>query len=137
MYLFIHFNKAAAFHNRFSNVNTLCASISSSSLKPEDFFQSKSTYHFPFNITSLLQKQNCTSLNRLKKTHAKIFSYGLQHNTHISTKLAIFYVQFHRIDVASILFKVIPNPCSYLWNIMIRGYADEGQFSNLWNFIRS
>ncbi|KAK4846552.1 hypothetical protein QYF36_019038 [Acer negundo] len=78
-------------------------------------------------ISSALQR--CTNFNTLKKSHAKIFSYGLQNDTRLLTKLTTLYVSFKRVDDASLVFELIANPCSYLWNILIRGYATEGKFS--------
>ncbi|CBI34855.3 unnamed protein product, partial [Vitis vinifera] len=59
---------------------------------------------------------------------SNIFAYGLQYDSRILTKFAIMYVSFNRIDAASIVFEDIPNPCSFLWNVMIRGFATDGRF---------
>ncbi|KAK9285839.1 hypothetical protein L1049_025040 [Liquidambar formosana] len=120
------FSKAIALHNRFLNCNHLCTFISSSSPKSLAFIHSESIDHTILKISSLLQK--CSTLNCLKKAHARIIAYGLQHYTPVSTKFAVLYLSFNTIDAASSVFKDIPNPCSYLWNLMIRGYASEGRF---------
>ncbi|KAF8399780.1 hypothetical protein HHK36_015650 [Tetracentron sinense] len=118
-------NSAVAPNNRFLNFSLLCTSIPPPPNSIE-FLQSKFTSQIAFGISSVLQR--CTHLNRLKEAHAKIYVYGLQHYSHIVTRSAILYISFNCIDSANILFEKIPNPCSYLWNIMIRAYATKGRF---------
>ncbi|XP_059641928.1 pentatricopeptide repeat-containing protein At4g21065-like [Cornus florida] len=119
------FNIGLALHNRFSNLIYLCTSIT---LSPNslEYISNKPIHEIAFSIYSFLQK--CTSLSCLKKAHAKTFAFGLQHDTHLQTKLAILYISFNRLDITSILFECMPNPCSYFWNIMIRAYVNEGRF---------
>ncbi|KAG7985721.1 hypothetical protein I3843_03G040900 [Carya illinoinensis] len=115
--------------NEFSNSNFLCTSIpsSTSSPRPLELIQSKTTNQIALIISSALQK--CTNLSSVKKAHAKTFAFGLQHDKHLSIKIAILYVSFDNVDTANILFESAPNPSSYFWNNMIRGYATEGQFA--------
>lgn len=77
-------------------------------------------------LTSCLQK--CSGLNTVKKSHAKLFVCGLQNDNNILNQIAIFYVQFNKLDTARLVFEYISNPCSYLWNILIREYATQGKF---------
>ncbi|KAJ7975350.1 Pentatricopeptide repeat-containing protein [Quillaja saponaria] len=113
---------AFAFHNCFSNINYFCTYIPLTlELIPDK----------PINLTTLNISwilQRCTNLSILKKAHAKIFSYGLQQDWHLSSRTAILYVSFDRIDAAGTVFEGIPDPSSYLWNIMIRAYATDGKF---------
>ncbi|KAF3444587.1 hypothetical protein FNV43_RR14279 [Rhamnella rubrinervis] len=74
--------------------------------------------------------QRRTSLSTLKRTHAKVFAYGLQRDEHLSTKISVMYVSFGDVDSASIVFEYISEPCSYIWNIMIRGYTSQGRFGS-------
>ncbi|KAI9193790.1 hypothetical protein LWI28_000188 [Acer negundo] len=64
-----------------------------------------------------------------RENPCKDLLYGLQNDIHLLTKLVTLYVSFKRVDDASLVFELIANPCSYLWNILIRGYATEGKFS--------
>lgn len=111
-------NLAAALCNRFSCSTRLCTSISASQNLPVG--------QIAYSICSVLQ--DCSSLSCLKKSHAKIFTHGLQHDSRILTKFALSYVSFNKIDAASVVFEAIPNPCVYLWNVMIRGFATDGRF---------
>ncbi|XP_077219610.1 uncharacterized protein LOC143853757 [Tasmannia lanceolata] len=77
-------------------------------------------------ISSFLQ--TCTHLNHLKQAHAKIFVHGLQHISCLWTKATLLYISFGCLDYAFHLFHKIPRPCSFLWNMMIRGYATQGLF---------
>lgn len=77
------------------------------------------------DIFSTLQR--CTTLRTLKKAHAKIFPHGL-YDTHLLTKIAILYVSFNKVDNARSVFERANKPCSYVWNVVIRGYANEGRF---------
>lgn len=85
-----------------------------------------------FSIASILQE--CTTINHLKGLHGKFFTYGLQQNSHLLSKLATSYISFNNIDTASTIFECITNPGSYLWNIMIRGFAINGRFSRSLEF---
>ncbi|XP_062095241.1 pentatricopeptide repeat-containing protein At4g21065-like [Humulus lupulus] len=105
--------------NCFSNLKLQRISTSSSSTKQ------------PINDVALLivsdELQRCTSLTTLRKLHAKIFAYGL-YDTSLWTKIAVLYVSFERVDAARCAFEIVSNPSSYLWNILIRGYATHGLF---------
>ncbi|KAF4376624.1 hypothetical protein F8388_025495 [Cannabis sativa] len=102
-----------------------------SNSKLQRIFISSSTPKQPINDVTLLiafdELQRCTSLTTLRKLHAKIFSYGLYH-TSLWTKIAALYVSFERVDAAKFAFEFLSNPSSYLWNILIRGYATHGFF---------
>ncbi|KAF4390704.1 hypothetical protein G4B88_015594 [Cannabis sativa] len=102
-----------------------------SNSKLQRIFISSSSPKQPINDVTLLiasdELQRCTSLTTLRKLHAKIFSYGLYH-TSLWTKIAALYVSFERVDAAKFAFEFLSNPSSYLWNILIRGYATHGFF---------
>lgn len=88
-----------------------------------------------FSIASILQE--CTTINHVKGVHGKFFTYGLQHNSHLLSKLATLYISFNNIDTANTVFECITKPGSYLWNIMIRGFAIDGRFSRSLEFYSS
>ncbi|XP_057982313.1 uncharacterized protein LOC131167526 [Malania oleifera] len=115
------FHLSVANNNRFLKVYP-----SSSSSRALEFIHKKSIDQIAHIIASALR--GCYSLSYLKKAHVKVFAYGLQNDTHLSTKSAILYISFNCISAASAVFENIPNPCSYLWNIMIRAFATGGQF---------
>ncbi|CAK9176595.1 unnamed protein product [Ilex paraguariensis] len=119
------FNIAVALRNRFSYFNHFSTSISLSP-SSQQLIHVKSDNEIAFCISSALQK--CTSLGSLKKIHAKIFAFGLQDDAHLSTKSSLLYISFNSVDDANVLFESIPHPSCYLWNIIIKGYATEGQF---------
>ncbi|KAL5568385.1 hypothetical protein UlMin_024960 [Ulmus minor] len=119
-------SRTTVFFNGFSNINLLFSSISTLSTKTLEPIQSIPVNHIALSIFSVLRR--CSCLSSLNRAHAKIFAYGLQYETDLSTKIAILYVSLDRVDAARIVFGFIGNPCSYLWNVMIRGYASQGQF---------
>ncbi|KAM7509177.1 hypothetical protein LguiA_019630 [Lonicera macranthoides] len=108
------FNTTISVYNRFSNLNQ------------QQFIHNKPINEIALFISSALQ--NCTKLNYLKKLHAKVFAFGLQYNSNLSTKTATLYISFNYIDFACNVFQNIPYPSSYLWNIMIRACACDGKF---------
>ncbi|XP_044507922.1 pentatricopeptide repeat-containing protein At2g33760-like [Mangifera indica] len=89
--------------------------------------QSKPVNKTILAISSYLQR--CKCLKTLKKSHAKILTCGLQNDTKTLTQITILYVSFNKLDVAALVFKFITNPCSYLWNILIRENATHGNFT--------
>ncbi|XP_010248645.1 PREDICTED: pentatricopeptide repeat-containing protein At2g33760-like [Nelumbo nucifera] len=119
------FERLVAPPNLFPYVGLSPTSIISPSISI-NILHTKSNTKTALQISSLLQ--GCTHLNRLKLVHAKIIVHSLQHDSHLSTKTAILYVTFHCIDSANLLFRKILDPCTYLWNILLRGYATEGRF---------
>ncbi|KAI8018777.1 putative pentatricopeptide repeat-containing protein [Camellia lanceoleosa] len=78
-------------------------------------------------VSSILQICS-SSLSSLKKVHAKIIALGLQNDSNVSTELLTSYISFNSIHIATLLFKALPSPNSYLWNIMIRAYASDRHF---------
>ncbi|CAL5376763.1 unnamed protein product [Camellia sinensis] len=77
----------------------------------------------PFN--NLLN--SCSSLSDLKRIHALIITNGSHKNLLLSTKLITLarYV-VPTMDYACKLFDLMPERDLFLWNTMIRGYADLG-----------
>ncbi|PON44929.1 DYW domain containing protein [Parasponia andersonii] len=119
--------RTLALVNGFSNFKLPCISISSCSTKPLKLIGSKSINDIAMNIFSELQR--CSSLITLRKLHAKFIAHGLK-DTGLSTKIVVLYVSFKRVDVARSVFECLSNPSSYLWNIMVKGYATQGLFGH-------
>ncbi|KAL5718135.1 hypothetical protein ACHQM5_011071 [Ranunculus cassubicifolius] len=90
------------------------------------FYLSTSTYTISLKILTSLQ--NSTHLSHLKQTHSQIIIHGLQNYPKFTSKLTSLYISFNHLPTASLLFKTIPNPSSFLWNIMIRGYVSQGYY---------
>ncbi|KAJ4975041.1 hypothetical protein NE237_008215 [Protea cynaroides] len=90
------------------------------------FCTCKTSNRIVLEISSLLE--GCSQLNHLKQIHSKLLVYGLQHNSQLWTRTATSYVSFACIDSANLLFERTLNPSSFLWNIMIRGFATQGRF---------
>ncbi|CAN6475687.1 unnamed protein product [Victoria cruziana] len=77
---------------------------------------------------ALLQSfTNRKSVGKGKQLHAYTITYGLLfHNTYLCTKLAAMYASFGEMVNARFVFDRIVLKSSFLWNAMIRGYANNG-----------
>ncbi|XP_050369953.1 pentatricopeptide repeat-containing protein At1g08070, chloroplastic-like [Argentina anserina] len=88
-------------------------------------------FHFsPNNYHSLPLNpilQSCASLSDLKCIHAKIIETGYCQNLPIITKLvSLASSTAPTMDYARNLFDAMPERDVFLWNTLIRGYADRG-----------
>ncbi|XAR67192.1 hypothetical protein NMG60_11013660 [Bertholletia excelsa] len=77
----------------------------------------------PFNY--LLN--SCSSLSDLKRVHALILTNGFHRNLLLSTKLIAMACSLAQtMDYARKMFDIMPKRDVFLWNTLIRGYADLG-----------
>ncbi|XP_028072859.1 pentatricopeptide repeat-containing protein At1g08070, chloroplastic-like [Camellia sinensis] len=86
--------------------------------------------HFHTNYHSLPVNNllnSCSSLSDLKRIHALILTNGSHKNLLLSTKLITLARSVApTMDYARKLFDLMPERDLFLWNTMIRGYADLG-----------
>lgn len=82
--------------------------------------------YFPPPLLNLAEKHQ---LKHSQESPCK-GAYGLQNDEHLFTKISILFVSFGEVDSSSIIFEHIENPSSYLWSIVIRGYANQGRFGS-------
>ncbi|THG00559.1 hypothetical protein TEA_023086 [Camellia sinensis var. sinensis] len=86
--------------------------------------------HFHTNYHSLPLNyllNSCSSLSDLKRIHALIVTNGSLKNLLLSTKLITLARSVSpTMDYARKLFDLMPERDLFLWNTMIRGYADLG-----------
>ncbi|KAF3776262.1 putative pentatricopeptide repeat-containing protein [Nymphaea thermarum] len=77
---------------------------------------------------ALLQSfTNTKSVGQGKRLHAYTITSGLLfNNTYLCTKLAALYASFGEMVDAGLIFDRIVLKSSFLWNVMIRGYANSG-----------
>ncbi|KAM7513054.1 hypothetical protein LguiB_011929 [Lonicera macranthoides] len=87
-------------------------------------FNFRTNYHsLPFNY--LLN--SCSSLSELKRIHALILTYGSHKDMLLSTKLiALASSLSPTMTYARNLFDKMPERDVFVWNTLIRGYADLG-----------
>ncbi|KAM1714604.1 hypothetical protein ACFX11_025445 [Malus domestica] len=70
---------------------------------------------------------SCSSLSNLKCIHALIFQHGSNQSLLLSTKLVTLASSLApTMDYARKLFDATPERDVFLWNTLIRGYADQG-----------
>ncbi|OVA08354.1 Pentatricopeptide repeat [Macleaya cordata] len=82
-------------------------------------------YQQPLPYNYLLN--SCSSLRDLKRIHARILTDGFSQNLLLVTKLITLACAFApNICYARKLFDRIPQRDVFLWNTLIRGYADLG-----------
>ncbi|KAH7845616.1 hypothetical protein Vadar_004078 [Vaccinium darrowii] len=72
-------------------------------------------------FSSLLQK--CVGTVRLKKIHAQIVKFSLSQSSFLMTKMVDICSKNGEIEYATLLFKQMVEPNSYLYNAMIRAYT--------------
>ncbi|XAR65781.1 hypothetical protein NMG60_11011721 [Bertholletia excelsa] len=76
--------------------------------------------------TMLQSLTNTRSFQRGQKLHGLMVTYGIvRENTYLNTKLTAFYAGCGHMDKAFLIFDQIVLKNSFLWNIMIRGYASS------------
>ncbi|KAG1342641.1 pentatricopeptide repeat-containing protein, chloroplastic-like [Cocos nucifera] len=70
---------------------------------------------------------SCSSLSALQCLHARILSQGLSHHLALATKLISLAAALSpTMDYARKLFDAAPHQDSFMWNTLLRGYADSG-----------
>ncbi|KAK4803436.1 hypothetical protein SAY86_003253 [Trapa natans] len=63
------------------------------------------------------------SLLDVRKIHAKLQLYGLQAHNALCNKISTLYIAFDEMDDARRVLDTMPNPCSFLFNVLIRAYS--------------
>ncbi|XP_008797358.2 putative pentatricopeptide repeat-containing protein At3g11460, mitochondrial [Phoenix dactylifera] len=70
---------------------------------------------------------SCSSVSALQCLHARILTQGLSHHLALATKLiSIASALSPTIDYARKIFDTAPHRDSFMWNTLLRGYADSG-----------
>eukprot|EP01018_Ginkgo_biloba_P026238 Gb_36365 [translate_table: standard] len=76
-------------------------------------------------FVSLLQ--TCTNMKSVKQVHGLILVTGLEQDVFLGTKLVTMYAKCGGLVDARIIFDNVPRRNLFSYNIMIGGYAKEGQ----------
>ncbi|XP_057948745.1 pentatricopeptide repeat-containing protein At3g14730-like isoform X2 [Malania oleifera] len=79
-------------------------------------------FTFPSTI-----KASCDLLE-IKKIHGELFKFGLEFDPFIGSALVNSYLKFGFMDDAHTLFEELPIRDVVLWNVMMHGYVQIGQF---------
>ncbi|XP_047331484.1 pentatricopeptide repeat-containing protein At2g39620 [Impatiens glandulifera] len=82
-------------------------------------------HHHPY-IISLLS--SCTHLPSIQQIHALLIISGFKPLNLLYTHLINSYASLKRCDLARSVFNSIPNPCTILWNSIIRAYTRSNQY---------
>eukprot|EP01018_Ginkgo_biloba_P018692 Gb_36085 [translate_table: standard] len=69
----------------------------------------------------------CTNIKQLKQFHAHMLRNGCEENISLVTKVVSLYAMFSDVNSARLVFEKIYRRDSFLWNVMIRGCANNGQ----------
>ncbi|XP_077210914.1 putative pentatricopeptide repeat-containing protein At3g05240 [Tasmannia lanceolata] len=99
---------------------------------PEEVFRFQRTIYVELrkrmveHVISLLER--CSRMRELKEIHAFVIRNGLYENGFVMSRVFVFCVNSDSgsLDHAHSLFETIEEPSLFLYNIMIRGYADKG-----------
>ncbi|GAU22227.1 hypothetical protein TSUD_227630 [Trifolium subterraneum] len=74
-----------------------------------------------------LIENHCSTTNHLKQIHARIILNGLHHNLILAGKLVMFSSTLSNMNYALSIFHTIHKPDTFLWNTIIRGFANSTQ----------
>ncbi|XP_043723600.1 pentatricopeptide repeat-containing protein At5g48910-like [Telopea speciosissima] len=78
-------------------------------------------------LSTLLNTNCSTSLQHLKQTHAQIIKNGFSQDSYVAGSLVKCYANPHfgSLDCALKIFDQVPQPHTFLWNSMIKGYLEN------------
>ncbi|XP_059634017.1 pentatricopeptide repeat-containing protein At3g26782, mitochondrial-like [Cornus florida] len=79
---------------------------------------------------------SCNSLTTLKQIHSSLTTFGfIRQSPHLGAQIIIKYSMFRYPESARFLFDDIHHgPNSFLWNTMLRAYANGGHFTQTLDF---
>ncbi|KAL5807887.1 hypothetical protein ACOSQ3_028578 [Xanthoceras sorbifolium] len=90
----------------------------------------RTTESIPPDLAACLN--NCTDVLSLKKLHACIFTWGLESNSFLASKLVICYANFGFLDESRWIFDRISNKSDLsLWNSLLVACFRAGHFSKV------
>ncbi|OVA10803.1 Pentatricopeptide repeat [Macleaya cordata] len=70
--------------------------------------------------------KSITHIRQFNQILSFFFTNGLSNSSFLPTKLIDFCNSFNHMDLASSIFRQIPQQSSFLWTSMIRGFAQNG-----------
>lgn len=70
----------------------------------------------------------CLDVLEIKKIHGLLFKFGLELDVFIGSALVNCYLKFGLMEHAQVAFEELPIRDVVLWNAMVNGYAQIGQF---------
>eukprot|EP01018_Ginkgo_biloba_P003474 Gb_25271 [translate_table: standard] len=70
--------------------------------------------------------QACNSITELSQIHAHMIRSGINQNMFLLAKLVDIYVVYGSMEKARMLFDRIDKPSLFIWNVMIKGYIQNG-----------
>lgn len=72
----------------------------------------------------------CEDVVGLKNVHGLVFKFGLDHDLFVGSAVVHGYLKFESMVDAHQVFDEMPDRDVVLWNAMINGYAQIGEFDN-------
>ncbi|KAL5791630.1 hypothetical protein ACOSP7_000224 [Xanthoceras sorbifolium] len=100
----------------------------------KSLFSSTCTFNYFLDSTEIYYDQllkSCNVLAALKQIHSSLTSSGLiTQNPHLGAQLIVKYAKYGEPNTSRSLFNnlQLEQPNSFLWNAMIRAYANSGYF---------
>ncbi|XP_050368436.1 putative pentatricopeptide repeat-containing protein At1g64310 [Argentina anserina] len=85
---------------------------------------------FQFQLLCLELSKVYQSLSRTKQLHALIIRTHLSHDPFYATRLVRYYAASGALHYARKVFDASPSPSVYLWNSIIRAYAQAHRFEH-------
>ncbi|GJV26887.1 putative pentatricopeptide repeat-containing protein [Tanacetum coccineum] len=90
----------------------------------------------PIFITILNSLTSTKNLPKLKQLHAFLITTKFSRHNFIRTKLITSYTSCNQLHQASVIFNYTHHQSTFLYNTLIRGYANVNQFANSLVFFR-
>ncbi|GMH15969.1 hypothetical protein Nepgr_017810 [Nepenthes gracilis] len=72
--------------------------------------------------------KGCPEVLEVQKVHSLLFKFGLELDVFIGSALISCYLKFGAVDSAHDVFDELPERDAVLWNSMINGYVQIGEF---------
>ncbi|OVA17582.1 Pentatricopeptide repeat [Macleaya cordata] len=74
--------------------------------------------------------QSCTTFKQMTQIHAHIIRNSIHQNNFVATKLVSFCFTSNNPSYATRVFYQVPDPNTFLWNNMIKGFVHVGSYQD-------
>ncbi|XP_057823021.2 pentatricopeptide repeat-containing protein At1g11290, chloroplastic [Cryptomeria japonica] len=111
-----------SFHH---HIHVYANTVSYTAQKPENCNLYTLKHKF-CNVNFFPLLEACKDIETLRQVHAQIFATGFNQNLLLGTNLVDMYSKYASMEDARQVFDKMCERDSFLWNVMIRGYAMNG-----------
>ncbi|GAB2293526.1 hypothetical protein Dimus_027733 [Dionaea muscipula] len=129
-YAFSVFKTSISLHNVYI-YNAIIAGYMGNNLCEEGFdlyLHMRCRGVMPDKFTFPCAIKGCVEVSQVKKVHGLLFKFGLDSDVFIGSALVSCYLKFVEVDAAHDVFDELDERDDVLWNSMINGYVQMGEF---------